>query len=292
MRRTLPVRLGLGTAQFGLNYGLSNTRGQVSEAEAGSVLRMAAEAGMTVVDTSPDYGDAERLLGAAIPRLTPLRVTTKTISVAAGVEAVGAQARASLRRLGLVCAHALLVSNAGDLLGPEGPALWDAMRRLKDEGLFERIGVSAYAEDDPLGLARRFKPDLMQLPVSLLDQRLVKTGVLSEIAELGVEVHLHSIFMQGLLFLADRLPPQVAAAGPRLSRIRRMIAEAGSDPLRAAVHFALGLPEASAVVVGVTSAAELRAIIAATAPPPPDLDWARFDLDHAVAVDPQQWAAA
>ena len=72
-----------------------------------------------------------------------------------------------------------------------------------------------------------------------------------------------------------------------------MIAEAGSDPLRAAVAFALDQEEASAVVVGVTSAAELRAIIAAaSAAPPPGLDWARFALDHAVAVDPQQWAAA
>jgi aryl-alcohol dehydrogenase-like predicted oxidoreductase len=292
MKRAILAKLGLGTAQFGQAYGLSNTRGQVAAAEAGAILKLAAEAGMRVIDTAPDYGDAEILLGQAMTPSSPLQVTTRTISIAAGVDAVEAQARVSLRRLGLAKADALLVSNATDLLGPEGPALWKRMRRLQELGLFERIGVSAYAEDEPLHLARRFRPDLMQVPASLLDQRLVADGTLSELAALGVQVHLRSIFMQGLLFLTDRLPPQVAAAGPRLSRVRRMIAEAGSDPLRAALAFALDQEEASAVVVGVTSAAELRAIIAAAAAPSPGLDWARFALEHAVAVDRQQWAAA
>lgn len=292
MRSRPAEKLGLGTAQFGRDYGLSNTRGQVSAAEAGAVLRLAAQAGMTVIDTGPDYGGAEVLLGQAMTGLSPLKVTTRTVTVVGGVDMVEAEARASLRRLGLTRADTLLVSNAADLLGPCGPELWSRMKLLRDEGLFDRIGVSAYAEDEPLCLARRFRPDLMQVPVSLLDQRLVADGTLCELAALGVQIHLRSIFTQGLLFLADRLPPQAAAAGPRLSRIRRMIAEAGADPLRAALAFALGREEASAVVVGVTSAAELRAIIAAAAAPSPDLDWARFALDHAVAVDPQQGAAA
>ncbi|OYX32704.1 MAG: bifunctional regulator KidO [Caulobacterales bacterium 32-69-10] len=293
MTRTAATKLGLGTAQFGLDYGVSNSRGRMSEAEASAVLQVAALAGVSLIDTSAGYGEAESVLGRILPRPSPFRLITKTAPVTTGVDAVEARARGSLQRVGLETAEALLVRCGSDLLGPDGPALWDRLKALKDEGLFTKIGIAAQAGDEALGLARRFKPDLMQLPASMLDQRLIQGGVLSDIAALGVEVHLRSIFLQGLLFLPrDGLPAGLAGAGPRLSRIRRTIAEAGADPLQAALAFALSRPEASAVVVGVASAAELRAVLAAAAAPAPQLDWGALALDHALALDPERWAAA
>jgi aryl-alcohol dehydrogenase-like predicted oxidoreductase len=286
-------KLGVGTAQFGLDYGVSNRRGRLSEAEAVAVVQTATAAGVELFDTAAQYGDAEAVLGRVLPHPSDFRLVTKTGRVSEGVDRVEARARASLHRLGVRRAGALLVHSAADLLGPEGPELWTRLRRLKDEGLYDQIGISAYAAEDPLGLARRFKPDLMQLPASVLDQRLIRDGVLEEIAALGVEIHLRSIFLQGLLFLPrDGLPVDLAAAGPRLSRIRRTIAEAGADPLQAALAFALARPEASAVIVGVTSAAELKAILAAAAAPSPVLDWDDLALDHSLALDPNRWAAA
>ena len=87
------------------------------------------------------------------------------------------------------------------MASPQGPAMWDRMRALKDEGLCKRIGVPVYASDDPVGVARRFKPDVVQAPASLLDQRLLLDGSLAAIADLGIEVHLRSIFLNGVLFL-------------------------------------------------------------------------------------------
>ncbi len=103
---------------------------------------------------------------------------------------------------------------------PSGLALWHRLKALRDEGLFDQVGVSAYASDDPAGLARRFKPDLLQAPASLLDQRLLLDGSLMAVREMGIEVHLRSIFLNGLLFLPpDRVPAQLkGAAGRRLSR--------------------------------------------------------------------------
>jgi aryl-alcohol dehydrogenase-like predicted oxidoreductase len=293
MTRKAAAKLGLGTAQFGLDHGVSNPRGRLPDAEAAAVLQVAALAGVALIDTAAEYGEAEALLGRILPRPNPFRLDTKTAPVAAGVDAVEARARTSLQRLGADRGEALLVRCGADLLGPSGAELWKRLRRLKDEGLFAKIGLAAQAGDDALGLARRFKPDLMQLPASLLDQRLIQGGALNEIAARGIEVHLRSIFLQGLLFLPrDGLPAPLAGAGPRLSRIRRTLAEAGADPLQAALAFALARPEASAVVVGVASAAELRAVLAAAKAPAPELDWGALALDHAVALDPAQWAAA
>jgi aryl-alcohol dehydrogenase-like predicted oxidoreductase len=83
-----------------------------------------------------------------------------------------------------------------------------------------------------------------------------------------------------------------ASAISRLSRARRLIAEGRSDPLQAALGFALSRPEANAVIVGAATAAELSAVIAAAGSPPPDLDWDDMALDDPEALDPRRWAAA
>jgi aryl-alcohol dehydrogenase-like predicted oxidoreductase len=160
--------------------------------------------------------------------------------------------------------------------------------------LFARIGIAVHASDDPCGVARRFKPDLVQAPASLLDQRLLADGSLARIAGMGIEVQLRSVFLNGLLFLPpDRVPATLKGAAGRLSRVRRMIAEGRSDPLQAALGFALSRPEATAVLVSPTTAAELSAIIAAAASPPPDLDWDEMALDDPIALDSgSSWAAA
>jgi aryl-alcohol dehydrogenase-like predicted oxidoreductase len=195
--------------------------------------------------------------------------------------------------LGIERADAIVVPMVSDLFGPQGEAMWTRLRQLKEAGLFKRIGIAVHASDDPVGVARRFRPDLIQAPGSLLDQRMLADGTLERIAGMGIEVQLRSIFLNGLLFLPiDRIPGQLKSATRGLSKVRRMIAEGRSDPLQAALGFALSRPEASTVLVNVHSAAELSAVIAAASSPPPDLDWNEMALDDEVVLDPRRWAAA
>ena len=268
-------------------------RGRSAETEIGDILAIAARSGLSVLDAATVSGHGESVIGERMPKPCPFRMIVKTGRIDRGADYVDAEARASLRRLGLPRADAIVVQIAGDLLGPHGADAWDRLLRLRDEGLFSHVGVSVYASDDPLGIARRFKPDIIQAPASLLDQRLLVDGTLARLVEMGVEVQIRSIFLQGLLFLPpDRVPGPLKGAASRLSRVRRMIAEGRSDPLQAALGFALSRPEAASVIVGVTSAAELQAIVAAAMSPPPDLDWDDMALDDPAALDRHGWAAA
>ena len=285
-------KLGLAAAQFGLDGMSASPRARSPETEARDILGIAARAHLSVLDVSGNYGRAESVLGDLIPRPVPFRVTLSAARADRGPDFVEAEARAALRRLALERADAIIVSSPSELFGPHGAAVWERLARLRDEGLFAKVGVAAHASDDPVGVARRFKPDILQAPASLLDQRLLADGSLARIAGLGIEVQLRSIFLNGLLFLPpDRVPAQLKGASGRLSRVRRMIAEGRSDPLQAALGFALSRPEASAVLVGVTSAAELSAVVAAASSPPPDLDWDDMAIDDPVALDPRRWVA-
>ncbi|HEY0300852.1 MAG TPA: aldo/keto reductase [Rhizomicrobium sp.] len=283
-------RLGLGTVQFGQAYGISNRRGQVPQGDVAAILRRAAEAGIGVLDTAAGYGDAEAVLGGLAALTQPFRVVTKTIALENGLDAVLARARQSVAALGRGPVDLLLVHSAADLLGPGGGALWNGLLALRDEGLFGGIGISAYVADDPLRLAREFRPDAMQVPVSLLDQRLLQSGALAAIKTLGVEVHARSLFLQGLLFLAeDKLPPKLAAAARHLNMLRSAFAEAGTTPLAAALAFAFGRPEIDVAVVGVTTPDEFDEILRASQAPAPRIDWPACALEDELLLTPSRW---
>ncbi len=114
--------------------------------DVGAILARAAQAGVKVLDTAANYGEAEAVL--ARQNLAPFRTVTKTISVKDGVEAVVARARQSAAALK---ADTLLVHAVADL---ENPDLWPALQRLKAEGVFRKIGISAYVADNPAGPRR------------------------------------------------------------------------------------------------------------------------------------------
>jgi len=257
------------------------------------MLAAAVRAGVGVLDAGSATARAELTVGAHLPRPAPISLLIRSVRGDRGPDFVEQEVRACLARLGQTHARAVVVQSASDLFAPGGALLWDRLKVLRDAGLFDQVGVSVYASDDPVGVARRFKPDLMQAPASLLDQRLLLDGSLMAVKQLGVEVHLRSIFLNGLLFLPpDRVPAQLKGAAGSLSRARRMIAEGRSDPLQAALGFALSRPEADCVIVGAGTAAELNAVIAAAASPPPDLDWDEMAIDDPVALDPHRWQAA
>jgi len=282
-------KLGLGTAQFGLDQP-PGPRGRPREVEARDILSIAGRSGLSVLEVARQSPTADTHLRGALPRPNPFRISISTVRPDRGPDVVEAELRAQMLRLGVERVDAICAPSATDLFSPQGPAMWDRLKKLKDEGLCRRIGVPVYASDDPVGVARRFKPDLVQAPASLLDQRLLLDGSLATLVEIGVEVHLRSIFLNGVLFLPpDRAPSHLKAAAGRISRARRLIAEGRSDPLQAALGFALTRPEASAVLVGVTSAAEMSAVVAAAMSPPPDLDWDEMAIDDPEALS---WAAA
>ena len=284
--------LGLGSAQFGCDYGISNTRGRVAEEEVRQILSLAANCKILHIDAAHYDGDVERILGRCWPFPSPFKPQVRTLRIDKGLDWLESRLRRSVDHMGLVRAHAALIDSAEDLTGAQGDLLWSRLEKLKAEGLISKIGISARAEDQPVLLAKRFKPDLMQVPVSILDQRLVRNGDLLALCELGVEVQVRSVFLQGLLFLPrESLPSNLVAIGPHLSRIRRIMAESGADPLHAALSFALNLKGVSTVMVGVTSAAELRAIVAASERKAPNINWDALALNDEIALDPRQWFA-
>ena len=274
-------KLGLGTVQFGQAYGVSNAGGQVPADEAAAILQRAARAGVMLLDTAANYGAAESVLAQL--NTAPFRIVTKTIGISNGLDAVIARAKASAQNLK---ADTLLVHAAGDLADE---TLWPALQRLKQDGVFRRIGISTYVADSPTALAARFNPDVMQLPFSLLDQRLLADGTLDAACGDGRGNPCPLVVPARAALDGKRAAKNSAAQRAHLKQIRTAITAAGSTPLAAALGFVLSRPEITIGLVGVTSLAELDEILAATKQPLPDLDWPSLVLHDERVLTPSLW---
>jgi aryl-alcohol dehydrogenase-like predicted oxidoreductase len=295
-------RIGLGTVQFGMPYGVTNTAGTVPEAEVAAILEAAAAEGVTVLDTAALYGDSEAVLGRVLAGIGhPFRVVTKTakhLDVGSGREAADrlkATFSRSLERLGLDRVDGLIVHDCQELLGPHGEARWQAMADLKASGAVGRIGASVYTGADIDQILDRYAPDLIQAPMNAIDHRLEEGGQLQRLSERGVRLHVRSVFLQGLLLQAsDALEPRFAGLIPairglELAASRHTIAR--SSLLIGAV---LRHPVVECALVGVASPSqwqELAAAIRRDAASLARLEYDRAHIDDLRLLDPSRWAS-
>ena len=204
------MKLALGTAQFGLNYGIANESGIVSSTEIIDILAKARLCGIDTIDTAVSYGSSEALLGEA--GLNNFRVISKLPQVPPGTKDVSGWVTLtisqSLDRLGLEKLYALHLHRPEDLFSEFGSDLLKVLNRLKQSGVVEKLGTSIYGPEILYDLTNVIDLDLVQAPLNLLDRRILISGWLDKLHRNDVEVHCRSPFLQGLLLMPRKKIPR------------------------------------------------------------------------------------
>jgi aryl-alcohol dehydrogenase-like predicted oxidoreductase len=287
------MRLALGTVQFGLPYGIANQQGQVSPSEAAKILEYAWAKRVDTLDTAIGYGDSEQRLGEL--GVAHWRVISKLPAFpepcADVAEWVHESVCGSLRRLRIARLGGLLLHRPHQLLGSQGPALYRALGEVRREGKVEKIGLSIYGPDELDAIWPRYQFDLVQAPFNIIDRRLAASGWLERLRLAGVEVHVRSVFLQGLLLMEAGKRPVVFNRWQALwQQWDRWLKEQEITPLQACLSFALRQPGVDRVVVGVDSLRQVQEILmsseAQAIDPPLTLVSEVPDL-----VNPSRWAA-
>jgi aryl-alcohol dehydrogenase-like predicted oxidoreductase len=286
-------RIALGTVQFGLSYGIANQAGQVTRPEAKDMLQLALANDIDMLDTAIAYGDSEICLGEAGTQ--GLKVVTKLPTMpndCADVSAwVQQQVSASLSRLGVATIYGLLIHRSEQLLGPYGDELFQALQALKDNGQVQKVGVSIYSPNELVTLTQHYYFDLVQAPFNLVDRRLYSSGWMQRLKDDNVEVHTRSVFLQGLLLMAQvDIPSKFAQWGDLWKTWHRWLADNDVSAVQACLAFPLSLPEIDRVLVGADSLTQLEQIVSAsnsqTISKLPDLECEDESL-----INPANWSA-
>lgn len=247
------MKVTLGTVQFGIQYGISNTHGVPSDSELKSIFSVANELGIQHLDTAKAYGTAEERIGKWSDN--KFKIITKFPKVDSN-EMLEEALSESLLKLKVDSIYGYLAHNADVLI--EHPELWKTLLEAKRLGKVKKIGYSLYTPEQlETLLEMNCVPDLVQLPYSILDRKFEEQ--LQVLKEIGVEVHVRSVFLQGLYFLnPNQLPEKLQPLQSSLLELNDLCIQNNVSVAAATINYVISNPNIDQLVIGVETATQLR----------------------------------
>lgn len=258
------AKLCLGTVQMGMKYGVNNAMGrQPSMEECFDVLQAAIDKGIDCFDTASAYGNAEKILGQfdLASKSTSLGTSVKVISKLCpncedAEDAVLKELQKSLQSLRAKSLYGYMLHRSSDMCRK---GIMEGMERVKAEGLVQKIGVSVYEPEEALSALNDIRIDLIQIPCNLLDGRWEKVAFFEQAAKRGIEVHVRSVFLQGLLLMApEQADAKVHGSGKFVRQFQGIAQSYGFTPKEAAFLSIVCHPGISRMVFGVDSREQLK----------------------------------
>ena len=254
-------KLALGTAQFGLDYGVTNSEGKVQVEEVELILECAKENSINTLDTAASYGNSEEVLGSI--GISDFQIITKTIPLKNGVDEVIKHFQQSLTFLNKSSVNGLLIHNINEIEHKNFNTLFKELTELKRQGLVNKIGFSTYTPEQVDFLLKNFDFDLIQVPFNIFDNRLIQGGQLQALNNKGIEVHARSVFLQGVLLDFNNLSNYFSPWKKEFSIYQETVKDNGLSLLECALNFVLNIREIDKVLVGVNSERQLKEIVQA-----------------------------
>jgi aryl-alcohol dehydrogenase-like predicted oxidoreductase len=284
----------LGTAQFGSGYGVTNSAGRLDDEAVADILTVAANGRIELFDTAPDYGDAQARIRALRPTDAVSRYVSKFGLPTSANSVIDAASlyEASMSALGVDSLYGLLFHRVDDIRDDRAHEAWQIMLRARDEGRITHIGASIYDTDDLAAVLDRFPElDLIQVPGNLVDRRLLDHPDMTALHERGVEIHVRSVYLQGLLLSSpEDIPEDLGVLRPVVAQLSDIARHSNRSVLELALGYLKRHPVVDAVLVGAASPTELAATLAAWNGSKSGVDEIPDPRLPPAVLDPRQWS--
>lgn len=285
-------KLLLGTAQFQANYGKSQFN-KLDSKEIHEILKFAYENHITELDTAPDYGHSEFLIGQAN---TKHLITSKipsysdiSFGYSEWIETCLAQTLLNTKRQSI---ETILFHNAREFIENYSNEVNEKIIKIKENNLIKKIGVSVYDTSELEEILEIFRPDVIQFPLNPFDQRFIKNYI-KEMHVAGIETIARSIFLQGVL-VSQKLKDQEYFLKWRqdLNDWRNFCQSQNLKPYEACIRFILEVDFLDGYTLGVGSLKELQEIASVIT----KLDgtgqlnaYDNFQTNDLNLIDPRRW---
>ena len=209
LKSKLKDKIIIGTAQFGLDYGIANSLGKMKTGEIKKIIKYAKTNNIKNIDTAHAYGDSEKRLG---------NVGIKNFNVVIKLPAsnptypygkwVKKSINSSFKKLKIKKADTVLVHNAKFLLDPKmGKKIYEELKRFKNKNIINNIGVSIYSISDLKNIIKKFSMDVVLVSLNIFDQRILNKKIINILKRRNIKIYTRSTFLQGLLLIPkNRIP--------------------------------------------------------------------------------------
>lgn len=290
------MKLGLGTVQFGLDYGVTNKSGIPDSDEVFSIIEYADSKGINCIDTASLYGESEKVLGTCLgdgnfkiitksPKFISDCITNKDIDL------LNESFNKSCSNLKRNKIYGLLIHNPEDLLKKGGERIYEKLVEYKIKNKVSKIGFSAYNSINTNEIIDRYNIDLVQIPVNIFNQKMINDGTLHNLKEKNIEVHARSIFLQGVLLIEpNQMPQKLLKLKKSVEKYREILKQNNITPLQASIGFIKKIKEIDVAIIGVLSKEQLEDIINAYYFKCEDISFlSELSLDDSKLINPANW---
>ena len=248
-------KLVVGTAQFGLDYGISNQKGKTSLEQVHIILDTMKRKNLYELDTARSYGNSEEALGSYFKDRPHCnwKITTKISELK---NSVTTQLNDSEKKLFLkpytLLAHTIKIFQSSKFQL--------SAKELKDKKIIKKIGVSVYSEEEIKdAINSSLPPDVIQLPMNILDTRLYRKGIIDKISNSGIEVHIRSVFLQGLFYLPNKtIKKNFFDAYPSLVKLKEISKKENLSLSELSLLWLFNLNQIDKVIIGINNLFQLR----------------------------------
>jgi len=248
-------KIALGTVQFGLDYGIANNQGRVQNEETEHILKYAQENGISILDTAAAYGESEQTLGCILKSQShDFNIVTKVPHCSKNM--IKEHVFQSMNKLQSKQIYGVLFHSFKAL--KDDFSKWDIFKEFKKTETVNKIGVSLYHPEEWIELKEKnIIPDIIQFPFSIFDNRFIP--YLSEMKTYGIELHIRSVFLQGLYFMnPGNLPEFFSPARKNLFQLQQYGCKNKIPMASLCLNYAHAFNEIDYILIGVDSLKQLK----------------------------------
>jgi aryl-alcohol dehydrogenase-like predicted oxidoreductase len=256
------MKLVIGSAQLGMNYGLFNNK-KISVKEFKKIEKLVLKSKINFIDTATSYGESEKIIGNS--KLKNLHVITKiklpnkkNINIKSWLLK---EISKSLSKLKIKKIYGVLIHNYKDLLGKHGKNYLFSLQELKRKNIIKKIGISIYEPQEIKKFWKFWKPDLIQVPFNALDNRILVSGWINILKKFKVKIFARSIFLQGLLINEDSSFGVNKNYKIILNKFKNWCCRNDVSLIKGCMHFVKQFKNIDYLVVGFNNYNQLREII-------------------------------
>ena len=183
----------LGSANFEQIYGAK--KNYINKSEIKKLLNLASRNKVKTIDTSSLYNRSEKIIGqlnnnrfkiiSKIPK-KPKNIKKKNIK-----KWLKQIAMISLKNLKIKKFECLLLHSANSLLNKNADEIYKSIKNMKTNGLTNKIGISIYDPRELDDIWDNWKPDIIQCPLNIFDQRFLDINFLTFIKHTAMSMSSH-----------------------------------------------------------------------------------------------------
>lgn len=283
------MQITLGGAQLGFKYGLFNKK-KIIYSEIKKIEKLVKKFNIKYIDTAINYGNSETVIGNSslnkLNIITKIKIPNKKINIK---KWINSQIFNSLRKLKKKKIFAILLHNYKDLTSKNKKEILKTLYDLKKKKIIKKIGVSIYSPNDLKTICKSWKPEVVQAPLNIFDQRIVNTGWINILKNKKIKLFVRSCFLQGLLISNYKKIYKLKKFHNLFDKFSRWCAQNKISRLLACLHFVKKYKKIDSLVVGFNNSKQLEEILNLFLKKTVNIP-NKFNNNNLKLIDPRKWS--